>query len=131
MTTYKPLRRQMFQRLADSAFFSRHSPIGVFPGRSFHISLWTRITAPAPSDPARFEATRWTVLLEAAQSCALRGPEALAWLCARFWRPLYTFARWRGQDPENAQDLVQGFFAHLIEHRTLWWVGSAKGRVRT
>jgi DNA-directed RNA polymerase specialized sigma24 family protein len=86
---------------------------------------------PAPLDPARFEATRWTVVLEAAQSCAVGGPAALAWLCARYWRPLYAFARGRGQYPEDAQDLVQGFFAHLIEHRTLRSVGRAKGRFRS
>jgi RNA polymerase sigma factor (sigma-70 family) len=86
---------------------------------------------PAPLDPARFEATRWTVVLEAAQSCAVGGPAALAWLCARYWRPLYAFARGRGQYPEDAQDLVQGFFAHLIEHRTLQGVGRAKGRFRS
>jgi DNA-directed RNA polymerase specialized sigma24 family protein len=86
---------------------------------------------PAPLDPARFGATRWTVVLEAAQSCAVGGPEALAWLCARYWRPLYAFARGRGQYPEDAQDLVQGFFAHLIEHRTLRSGGRAKGRFRS
>jgi len=87
--------------------------------------------SPSPSDPARFEATRWTVVLEAAQSGALGGPEALAWLCARYWRPLYAFARGRGHGPEDAQDLVQGFFAHLIEHRALRGVGRAKGRFRS
>ena len=47
------------------------------------------------------------------------GPEALARLCERYWPPLYGFVRYRGYDPEDAQDLVQGFFEHLIESRAL------------
>jgi RNA polymerase sigma factor (sigma-70 family) len=78
-----------------------------------------------------FEATRWSVVLEAAQSRARGGPEALARLCERYWPPLYAFARRRGSSPEDAQDLVQGFFEHLIESRALRAVDQAKGRFRS
>jgi RNA polymerase sigma factor (sigma-70 family) len=77
-----------------------------------------------------FEATRWSVVLEAAQSRAPGGPEALARLCERYWPPLYAFARHRGSGPEDAQDLVQGFFEHLIQSRALRAVDQAKGRFR-
>ena len=79
----------------------------------------------------RFEATRWSVVLEAAQSRAPGGPEALARLCERYWPPLYAFARHRGSGPEDAQDLVQGFFEHLIQSRALRAVDQAKGRFRS
>jgi RNA polymerase sigma factor (sigma-70 family) len=82
-------------------------------------------------DAERFDSTRWTVVLEAAQSRASGGPDALARLCARYWQPLYGFARRRGHGPEDAQDLVQGFFAHLIERRTLRRVDRSKGRFRS
>ena len=82
-------------------------------------------------DAARFDSTRWTVVLEAAQSRAPDGPAALARLCARYWQPLYGFARRRGNGPEDAQDLVQGFFAHLIERRALRRVERSKGRFRS
>jgi RNA polymerase sigma factor (sigma-70 family) len=82
-------------------------------------------------DAARFDSTRWSVVLEAAQSRAPGGPEALARLCARYWQPLYGFARRRGHDPEDAQDLVQGFFAHLIERLALRRVDRSKGRFRS
>jgi RNA polymerase sigma factor (sigma-70 family) len=82
-------------------------------------------------DGARFDSTRWTVVLEAAQSRAPGGPAALARLCARYWQPLYGFARRRGCCPEDAQDLVQGFFGHLIERRTLQRVERSKGRFRS
>ena len=82
-------------------------------------------------DAAHFDSTRWTVVLEAAQSRAPGGPEALARVCARYWQPLYGFARWRGYGPEDAQDLVQGFLAHLIERRALRRVERSKGRFRS
>src|SRR5260370_24795138 len=80
---------------------------------------------------ARVDATRWSVVLEAAQSRAEGGPAALARLCERYWPPLYAFARHRGNDPEDAQDLVQGFFHHLIESRALGTIDQAKGRFRS
>jgi RNA polymerase sigma factor (sigma-70 family) len=80
---------------------------------------------------ARFDATRWSVVLEAAQSRAEGGPAALARLCERYWPPLYAFARHRGHGPQDAQDLVQGFFQHLIESRALGAVDQAKGRFRS
>jgi RNA polymerase sigma factor (sigma-70 family) len=79
----------------------------------------------------RFEATRWSEVLEAAQSHAQGGPEAMARLCERYWAPLYAFARHRGHSPEDAQDLVQGFFEHLIESRALGTIAPAKGRFRS
>jgi DNA-directed RNA polymerase specialized sigma24 family protein len=83
------------------------------------------------NEAARFDSTRWTVVLEAAQSHAPGGPDALAHLCARYWQPLYGFARRRGYGSEDAQDLVQGFFAHLIERRALRRVERSKGRFRS
>jgi len=59
------------------------------------------------------------------------GPQALAELCAHYWRPLYAFARRRGHTPEDAQDLVQGFFEHLIGRDGLSAVDRAKGRFRS
>jgi RNA polymerase sigma-70 factor (ECF subfamily) len=85
----------------------------------------------APTGGGRFELTRWSVVLEASQSRASGGPKALAQLCARYWQPLYGFARGRGYGPEDAQDLVQGFFADLIERRALRSVERSKGRFRS
>jgi RNA polymerase sigma factor (sigma-70 family) len=85
----------------------------------------------ATPGPGRFDLTRWSVVLEAAQSQAPGGPQALAELCAHYWPPLYAFARRRGHPPEDAQDFVQGFFEHLIGHRSLASVDPAKGRFRS
>jgi RNA polymerase sigma factor (sigma-70 family) len=71
------------------------------------------------------------MVLEAVQSRAPGAPQALAELCARYWRPLYAFVRRRGRSPEDAQDLVQGFFEHLIRNRGLATVERSKGRFRS
>ena len=71
------------------------------------------------------------MVLEAVQSRAPGAPQALAELCRRYWQPLYAFARRRGRSPEDAQDLVQGFFEHLIASRGLATVDRSKGRFRS
>ena len=82
-------------------------------------------------DHGQFDRTRWSVVLCAVQSQTPGGPQALAELCERYWRPLYTFARRRGHLPEEAQDLVQGFFGHLIGTHGLATVDRSKGRFRS
>src|SRR5215468_7947211 len=57
--------------------------------------------------------------------------EALEKLCRIYWRPIYSFVRREGSWPEEAQDLTQGFFAHLLERRDLRNVRKEKGRLRS
>jgi RNA polymerase sigma factor (sigma-70 family) len=57
--------------------------------------------------------------------------EALSGFCEAYWPPLYSFLRHRGHSPADAQDLVQGFFAHLLEQNTLTRADQQKGRLRT
>jgi RNA polymerase sigma-70 factor (ECF subfamily) len=57
--------------------------------------------------------------------------QALATLCQTYWPPLYTFVRRRGYSPTDAQDMVQGFFAHLLEKNTLSRADHEKGKLRT
>jgi RNA polymerase sigma factor (sigma-70 family) len=78
-----------------------------------------------------FHTTHWTIVLTAAQSQAQGGEEALAELCRLYWYPLYVFARRRGCSPEDAQDLTQGFFLHLLENRALGGVDRLKGKFRS
>src|SRR5262249_40944163 len=56
---------------------------------------------------------------------------ALEKLCRIYWRPIYSFVRREGASPEEAQDLTQGFFAHLLERRDLRTVRKEKGRLRS
>jgi RNA polymerase sigma factor (sigma-70 family) len=86
---------------------------------------------PPAEGAASFHTTRWTIVMRAAQSHAQGGPFALAELYRLYWYPLYIFARRRGYSPEDAQDLTQGFFLHLLEHRALRSVARLKGRFRS
>jgi RNA polymerase sigma factor (sigma-70 family) len=78
----------------------------------------------------QFRTTQWDVVLLSAQDTAPGSEAALAELCRQYWYPLYGFARRLGHNPEDAQDLVQGFFLHLLEHRALQKVSPIKGRFR-
>ena len=69
---------------------------------------------------APFHTTHWTVILQAAkpdEDEAAR--KALATFSETYWPPLYTFVRRRGYSPADAQDVVQGFFQHVLEKNTL------------
>ena len=59
------------------------------------------------------------------------GRAALTTLCQIYWYPLYAFARRRGHSPHDSQDLTQGFFLHLLEHRALSGVDRLKGKFRS
>jgi RNA polymerase sigma-70 factor (ECF subfamily) len=78
-----------------------------------------------------FQTTRWSLILAARGAEAMAANKALAELCGIYWYPLYAFARRKGYDPEAAQDLVQGFFARLLEKGDLASVDRAKGRFRS
>ena len=77
-----------------------------------------------------FTTTHWSVVLEA-QGDTPAAQRALEILCRTYWRPLYGFVRRHGLGREEAQDLVQEFFARLLEHRNLDTVRREKGRLRS
>ncbi len=77
-----------------------------------------------------FTTTHWSVVLEA-QGESPAAQRALEILCRTYWRPLYGFVRRHGLGREEAQDLVQEFFARLLEHRNLDTVRREKGRLRS
>ena len=56
---------------------------------------------------------------------------ALSELCRIYWRPVYGFLRREGYEREDAQDLTQGFFTHLIERRGYARADREKGRFRS
>lgn len=72
-----------------------------------------------PSEAARFVTTQWNVVLCASQADQPGHAEALQKLCLDYWYPLYAYVRRRGHGPEDAQDLTQEFFAHLLDKKWL------------
>jgi RNA polymerase sigma-70 factor (ECF subfamily) len=70
-------------------------------------------------------------VLLSAQSQAPGYKEALAELCNLYWYPLYGHIRRYGFSSHDAQDLTQGFFLDLLEHKALTRVDQQKGKFRS
>ena len=77
-----------------------------------------------------FNTTHWSVVA----ACAWQNgtaDAALAQLCRDYWPPLYTFVRRRGYSSADAQDIVQGFFAHLLKNKAYAKTDRMKGKFRS
>ena len=57
--------------------------------------------------------------------------EALEKLCRTYWRPIFAFLRRQGLQQNEAEDVTQGFFAELLERKSLDAVRKEKGRLRS
>ncbi len=87
--------------------------------------------SPRPTQ-AEFTPTHWSIVLAAASQQSPDAQEALEKLCRAYWYPLYGFLRKQARSPHDAQDLVQGFFAHLLARQSrLQSAHPAKGRFRS
>ncbi|QEG39376.1 RNA polymerase sigma factor [Roseimaritima ulvae] len=84
----------------------------------------------ATPDPDPFATTQWTIVLNAVDSSESVRQAALEDLCQRYWMPLYVYLRRRGHQEHAAQDLVQGFFAQLLEKNFLNSIDATKGKFR-
>lgn len=84
-----------------------------------------------PAAAGEFHTTCWNTVLLSAQSQAPASKAALAELCSVYWYPIYAFVRRQGYNPEQAKDLTQGFFLHLLERKALRRVSPFKGRFRS
>jgi len=82
------------------------------------------------SQPTLFVTTRWTVVCEAAHGGDTEAVHALNALFAVYWQPLYRYVRRMGHAPADAEDLVQGFIAQLLEHNGLRLADRTRGRFR-
>jgi RNA polymerase sigma-70 factor (ECF subfamily) len=56
---------------------------------------------------------------------------ALEYLCGKYWYPLYTYLRRQAHTPHEAEDLVQTFFARLLERETISVADPSRGRFRS
>jgi DNA-directed RNA polymerase specialized sigma24 family protein len=78
-----------------------------------------------------FASTHWSVVLAAGQQESPSAAEALEKLCRTYWYPLYVYVRRRGHSVEDAQELTQQFFAHLLQNRHFRMADPGRGRFRT
>lgn len=79
----------------------------------------------------QFRTTCWSAVLLSAQSDAAGSDIAREELCRLYWYPLYAFVRRRGNSPEDAKDLTQGFFLSLFDRKALGQVTPLKGKFRS
>lgn len=56
--------------------------------------------------------------------------DALEWLCAAYWFPIYAYVRRHGFSKEDAEDLTQAFFAKLLERQDFAALKQENGRFR-
>src|SRR6185503_1424448 len=78
-----------------------------------------------------FATTHWSVVLAAREPDSALALEALEKLCRIYWYPIYAYLRRRGRGEQDAQDLTQGFFAQLLERRSIQGVEREKGKFRS
>jgi DNA-directed RNA polymerase specialized sigma24 family protein len=79
----------------------------------------------------RFQTTLWSeVLLVGKEPASSAGRSALERLCRTYWYPIYGFIRRRGASPEDAQDLTQGFFEHILSSEFFSRANPDAGRFR-
>jgi RNA polymerase sigma-70 factor (ECF subfamily) len=89
--------------------------------------------APQAQNPdGQFGSTHWSVVLAAAQTRSPDAEEALERLCLAYYYPLYVYARRRGLDAEQAQDITQSFFAERVVTKLIFrGVSPGAGKFRT
>ena len=80
---------------------------------------------------ARFRTTRWSLVRAAGGESGADAAMALEELCRSYWYPLYAYARRAGHPPEDARDLVQGFFTCLLARNDLADLAPEGGRFRS
>jgi RNA polymerase sigma factor (sigma-70 family) len=88
------------------------------------------LTVKRPHAVDLFPTTRWSVVVAAGQRSTHQSREAFAALCEAYWRPAYAYLRGQGCSVDDAQDLVQDFFAHLLEKPVLRQADPERGRFR-
>jgi RNA polymerase sigma-70 factor (ECF subfamily) len=90
------------------------------------------MTSPSGHEAAHgaFHSTQWSMVLAARDGSPSHARAALSSLCSAYWRPLYLYIRHTGRSIEDAQDMTQSFFAHLLEKDSLQHVDPSLGKFR-
>src|SRR5262245_322266 len=74
--------------------------------------------------------TSWTEVRRAAQGGDTQASASLERLCRLYWYPLYALVRGLGNSHDDAQELTQGFFEHLLGQQLLARADQMRGRFR-
>lgn len=84
-----------------------------------------------PGGPAHFPATAWSLVDRLRDPKDPRAREYLDRMIRMYWRPVYRFVRlsWKRSN-EDAKDLTQAFFIHLLEGKVFASADPEKGNFR-
>ncbi len=88
-------------------------------------------SGPAAPREGYFATTHWSLILATGNEESTVALEALEQLCRAYWYPLYAYIRRTGRGPEEAQDLTQDFFHHLLRSNWIARADPARGRFRS
>jgi DNA-directed RNA polymerase specialized sigma24 family protein len=86
---------------------------------------------PTAGGRPNFLITQWGLLTAASTEGGPEARAALEELYRLYCYPVYAFIRRRGHSRQDAQDLTQDFFVHLLEKGTLGRADSKRGRFRS
>lgn len=79
-----------------------------------------------------FRTTHWSLVLEAGDLQKPGSNQAFEQLYLLYWKPLYSFLRLQGHQPQDSEDLVQGLFQHLVQRREFFQKADRnRGRFRS
>ncbi len=80
----------------------------------------------------RFQTTQWSLIRAAQTDDQTRRRLIIGNLMERYWKPVYSYLRYRGYDNEKAKDFTQGFFCEIVWKGELFRrADQSKGRFRT
>lgn len=87
------------------------------------------------SEKGRLPTTRWSLVARAGfdlgdPDLGGQARQSLEELCQAYWPALYGYLRRRGYSQADSEDLIQGFFANLIERRSIATASESRGRFR-
>lgn len=69
--------------------------------------------------------------MSAGQPDTAKAQQALASLCEAYWLPLYSYARRRVNQVDDAQEMTQAFFSELLEKNVIETASPERGRFRS
>ena len=78
-----------------------------------------------------FSTTQWSLVLAAGDSQNPNAEQALTALLETYWYPVYARIRQSQHGIDDARDLTQGFFLHLLEKKALGAARPERGRFRS
>jgi RNA polymerase sigma-70 factor (ECF subfamily) len=75
--------------------------------------------------------TRWSLLQGLQDGGEAERAAAMKWFAEAYWPAVYAFVRRSGRHPEDARDLTQTFFQHVLADNLVDKADRARGRLRT